>query len=393
MKPRLYTLPFLLISTANLFNVASFGFFYIFPLFITSCHGTKSDIGIIMGATAFSSVFCRPWISEMVDRLGRKKSYTIGCIIMTILPVFYLFFHGDIKSIYMPLIIIRLVYGVGLAICFTAVFTYIADITPKERLNEGIGMFGATGLLGLAIGPVLAEIIVKNWGFNLFFTGASIIAGIGFVLEIFLPESYSAKQKILNEISFLSLLRVKKIFLISLIALCFGIGLAATGNFVSPFMQQRGINFISAYYISYSSAAILTRLLGGRLADTLGEEKIIPYGLIIFAFGLIIIIFAKNELLLCTSGLISGCGHGLLFPCLNSLIIKDKSISIRGKLTGLFTGSIDTGGFMGSIILGYIGDLFGFKILFFSSALIILPWFIVFKVSYKYQCGSKEICL
>ncbi len=31
--------------------------------------------GIIMGAFSLSSVLCRPWISEMVDRIGRERKH------------------------------------------------------------------------------------------------------------------------------------------------------------------------------------------------------------------------------------------------------------------------------------------------------------------------------
>lgn len=382
MKPKLYTSSFLLISLANLFNVSSFGFFYLFPLFITSHNGTESDIGIVMGASALSSVFCRPWISEMVDRIGRKRSYTIGCIIMTILPLTYLVFHGNIKDFYIPLVLIRLIYGIGLAICFTSVFTYVADIIPEERLNEGIGMFGATGLMGLALGPVMAELIIRIYGFKLFFIASSIVAGLGLSLELLLPESYSPDKGGPN-VSFSTVLKTKRILTIAMISLCFGIVLAATGNFVSPFVEEIRLRFISIYYICYSSSAIFIRLFGGKIADRLGEETIIPYGLITAISGLIVIIFLKNELTLCIAGVLSGCGHGFLFPCLNSLMIRNGSISIRGKLTGIFTGSIDTGIFAGSVMLGYIGDWFGFKALFLSSALALLPWLMVFRPNIK----------
>ena len=377
LKPRLYTPSFVLISTANLFNVSSFGFFYLFPLFIKSCNGSESDIGIIMGAAAFSSVFFRPWISEMVDKVGRKKSYTLGCLITTVIPITYLVLKGDISDIYIPLLVTRLIYGIGLAICFTAVFTYVADIVPKERLNEGIGMFGATGLLGLAIGPVIGELLIKRYGFDAFFVASTIIAGIGLFIELFLPESY-VNKKGSESVPFASLLRIKRILMISFLSFCFGVVIAATGNFVSPFAKEKGLRFISFYYICYSGAAILTRLFGGRLADRFGEEKIIPYGLMLGASGLIVLSFLKNEFILSTAGILSGCGHGFLFPCLNSLMIRGQPGEIRGKLTGLFTGSIDAGVFAGSIILGYIGDWFGLQALFLFSSFSLIPWIFLF---------------
>jgi len=124
----LYTPSFVLMAAANFFTVSSFGCFFLFPLFITSHGGSKTDIGIIMGATVLSSVLCRPWISEMIDRFGRKRSYGIGCIVMSLVSFSYLMFHGELAGFYLLLLLVRLLHGVGLAICFTSGFTNIADI-------------------------------------------------------------------------------------------------------------------------------------------------------------------------------------------------------------------------------------------------------------------------
>ena len=82
-------------ALANLACLSSFGMFFLFPLFITAHRGDQVDIGIIMGAFTLSSVLCRPWISDMIDRIGRKKSYAAGSILMTIMPLAYLFFRPD----------------------------------------------------------------------------------------------------------------------------------------------------------------------------------------------------------------------------------------------------------------------------------------------------------
>ena len=157
-----------------------------------------------------------------------------------------------------------------------------------------------------------------------------------------------------------------------MLALIFGITLAATGNFISPFADEREIPFISLYYLCYSSAAILTRIVGGRLADRLGEDRIIPYALLLTGGGLMALIFLSGSTVLAVSGVMSGCGHGFLFPCLKSLIIRNEPIDIRGKITGVFTGGIDAGAFAGSIVLGYIGEWAGFEALFLAAGLALL---------------------
>jgi len=319
-----------------------------------------------MGVFALSSVLCRPWISDMIDRIGRKRIYTIGCTIMSILPLIYLLFRGNLSNFYLFLILVRILHGVGLAICFTASFTYIADIVPEKRLNEGIGMFGVTGLTGLAIGPVIGEIIITEFGFSVFFLTATGMATLGLMIHLPLSESFvNDSQK--SSQSFFTVLAKRKILFVALLAFLFGFGLAATGSFVSPFAKEQGIAFISLYYISYSSAAVLTRLLGGRLADRVGEDRIIPYALTLTGGGLLILMLLGGNSILALSGLMSGCGHGFLFPCLNSVAIRNEPIDIRGKIIGVFTGGIDAGAFVGSIILGYIGQWAGFKVLFFAA--------------------------
>ena len=94
--------------------------------------------------------------SSMSDRIGRKRSFTLGNLLMIGAPLAYLGFADPLGSGYPWILLLRGVHGVGMAICFTAVFTYMADILPPDRFNEGIGMFGISGLIGAAAGPLAA---------------------------------------------------------------------------------------------------------------------------------------------------------------------------------------------------------------------------------------------
>ena len=374
----LYNATFITMALANLFAVSSFGAFFLFPLYIINHGGSKSDIGIIMGIFALSAVLSRPWISNMVDRIGRKRSYTVGCIIISILPLLYMLLRGSLSEFYLPLLFLRVIHGVGVAICFTAAFTYIADIVPPDRLNEGIGMFGVTGLLGLAIGPVVAEIIIGRFGFDIFFLATAGMAAMGLVLHLHLRESYrrSAHEP---SLSFFSVMFRRRTLTVAMLAALFGVGLSATIGFISPFAREQSIAFISLYFLCYSGAAILTRFFGGRLADRVGEDRIIPYALALTGAGLFALIFLEGNAVLIIAGLMSGCGHGFLFPCLNALAIRDEPIDIRGKITGVFTGGIDAGAFVGSLMLGYIGEWVGFRALFFTAGLALLLGLAVYR--------------
>ncbi len=373
-----YSRSFLSLAIANLACLSSYGTFFLFPLFITAHGGDQVDIGIIMGAFALASVLCRPWISDMVDKFGRKKSYATGSMIMTLMPLAYLFFRGSLDSFYLPLIMVRVVHGIGFAICITAAFTYIADITPTESLNGGLGMFGISGLVGAALGPALAEIVIHVAGFGLLFIVAAALSCVGLIIQHPLKDTYVRVVKP-AESSFFLVLQKRRVFIIAASALLFGFGLAAVNGFVSPYASERRISFISLYYIAYSFGAILTRLLGGTHVDRHGEDKIIPYALSLMGGGVLSLVFMKDSGMLFFSGFITGCGHGLLYPALNAYAIRGEPRDVRGKITGAYTGSIDAGAFVGSVILGYIGELAGFQALFLAAGAVVLCAIFIFR--------------
>ena len=119
----LYNRAFILMALANMFTMASISSFFLLPLYITYHGGTKADIGILIAVFTFSSIIRRPWISEMIDRIGRKRSYAIVCIFMIIVPLIYPAFEGELSSFYVPMVFFRIVHGIGLALSFTYVMT------------------------------------------------------------------------------------------------------------------------------------------------------------------------------------------------------------------------------------------------------------------------------
>ncbi|MCP4756439.1 MAG: MFS transporter [Proteobacteria bacterium] len=376
----LYTRQFVTIWIANFFSVASLAAFFLFPLFITDRGGDKADIGILMGVMTLSSVLARPWISQMVDKIGRKKSYFAGALINTIVPAVHILFQGELSGFYIPLVAVRAVHGVGIGLSFTAAITYVSDIIPGERLNEGLGMFGVTALVAMAAGPAIAEPVVRLFGFNAFFLTVSAFGGVGLILQFLLPETFVPSAAAEEDVSFFTVLKSKKVLGVAFLSLFFGAGLAAQGGFVSPYVKHLGLPSISLFFVAYSAAAVLARVFGSKMADRIGEENIIPWSFIVNACGYLSLIFIVDNWHLAGAGFITGCGHGLIFPCLNALAVRDEPAHRRGKVSGTFTGAMDGGMFVGSITLGYIGEWFGFTHIFATVFVVLVTCAVTFLV-------------
>ena len=122
----------------------------------------------------------------------------------------------------------------------------------------------------------------------------------------------------------------------------------------------------------------MTRVLGAKLADRVGEENILPWSFLVNAVGYLSMILITNSWHLAMAGFLTGCGHGLIFPCLNALAVRDEPVEIRGKISGVFTGAMDGGMFLGSIALGYIGEWFGFTPIFVTTFFVLVTCIVIF---------------
>ncbi len=378
---KLYTPAFFLLFFAHLALVSSFAAFFLFPLYITQNGGSKFDIGILMGVFAMASAFSRPAVSALIDKIGRKHSYSLGALVMVLIPLLHLPVCGSVADNYWLLIGLRLIHGFGQAICFTVIYVLIGDRIPARRLNEGLGMFSIAGIVGVALGPLLTEPLIARFGFTGFFLATTAMAAAALVLQLLVAQHKADEQQLKrgSEVSFFSLLKTRKFIVCGGIALLFGIGLAATSDFIAPFAEARGFAFISSYYLAYSCAAVIVRLASGRLADRIGENAIIPWAIGLLSISLFMVPLANGKAMLVLVGFIFGAGHGLLFPALNAMAVRNEPYERRGKAVGIFTGGIDSGNFIGAILLGIIGETAGFSALFLAAAIITLAALLLFR--------------
>jgi MFS family permease len=366
-KPRLLTPGFLWLLAANLCMWVGIGSFYLFPLFVLGIGGTKADIGILMGVMPLVAVLVRPWASEWVDRAGRRAALAWACGLMGGAGLACLLLQAPIASVFYPHLLLRIVFGIGFSLGIVASFTLAADLTPHTRLSEGFGLFGTTGLLGSALGPLTAEWLIFQFGFWALFVcaGAVFGAALAFIALIRTAPAVAPHPGLVAG-SFLKTLRYPTIFWLALIGLCFGIGFAAHGGFVAPYARSKGM-LASAYYVAYSAAAIVARLVGGRVSDRFGEQRMIPVALIAGGLGFALLIPIQSVAGLIAAGFLSGIGHGLIVPALLVAGVRGIPSHGRGKATGVLTGGLDSGLSLGSILLGRIGDGFGYPALFTTA--------------------------
>jgi MFS family permease len=147
----------------------------------------------------FSAVVA-PYIGAMSDRVGRKKMIafsTLGLFIEEITTV-VVGSYPEILSVYW------LLFGFlldGLCGSLTSAMgislAYASDCTPPERRNVAIGYFHGTLFAGIAIGPILAGVLMKWAGTILIVFYFAIGCHLFFIIFLLtmIPESVSKDRQ------------------------------------------------------------------------------------------------------------------------------------------------------------------------------------------------------
>ena len=143
----------------------------------------------------FSAVVA-PYLGALSDRVGRKKIIAFSTLGMFIEDIICIVIGNYPQTISVYWLLAGNVID-GLCGSFTAVMTvslaYASDSTPPERRNVAIGYFHGTLFAGIAIGPILAGLLMKLTGTILITFYFSIGCHLFFLIFLFacIPESLS----------------------------------------------------------------------------------------------------------------------------------------------------------------------------------------------------------
>ncbi len=350
--------------------VLTFGQFLLFPLYVQMIGGTAVDIGLLVGSAFISSLVSRVFVGHLLDRIGRIKVWRTGGAILSIAPLLFLI-PKDLSPLnYAWILSVRILQGLGLSVNFAAGFTYAADMAPAERRSEILGLFGVSGLSGMALGPAIGEALLEGRGFPLFFVVASILAAVGTLAICSLDEQLSYKSG--PPLGLFTVLGNRPTLISISTTLFFAFAIAVHGSFVAPFTRHAGLKLASPFFVAYSLAAVGIRVFWARVPDTVGKNTCTGPALMASAFGIMGLSLVKTYLGLIVAGFVAGIGHGFLFPSLNALAVEGLPAEGRGMATSAFTGAFDGGTGLAILLLSLVLDQTNFTVMFLVTGGVVL---------------------
>ncbi len=353
----------------------SVSLFFIYPLFFKQFDAPKSRIGLIMGIHSLMAIFFRPFVGRFVDVKGRRIISLLGIgFLILILPCFHLVRNAGLLPI-----ILRAMTGIGWGVSMTATLTICSDLAPVERLAHSMGIIGIAGLLSSALGPLLAEEVVRQFGFGGLYNTSMILLIVSFLCilstkEVMRPHNsrHFHRPQSLKNISLLIIL------LMSFLPIFHGAVRGAVVYFIALFGKSIPFERVGPFFVAFSVAAILTRLSIGDVSDRYGRKRVIFPAVCIISFNLLLISQVDAFWMFVLAGFIGGFGQGLIFPALSTYIIDILGQDNKGLAISLYLTFFDIGMGMGSTFFGWVSDLYGYRYMYLFAGILFFVVGVVF---------------
>ena len=354
----LYTTQFWLLAVSHALFAASFTMIIPeLPDYLTSLGGAEYK-GLIISLFTLTAGVSRPWSGKLSDTVGRLPVMVIGTLVCVVCSALYPLVGGVAAFL-----LLRLAHGFSTGFKPTASTAYLADIVPDHRRGEAVGIMGVAFNLGASAAPPLGGYLAGAYSLDVMFYASSAVAAVSIAILLQLGETLPARER--QRFS-PALLRVhwRDVWYppslapaVVLFILYTGYGLLLT---VSPDhaaalgMANKGI-----YFLCFTGASLLSRLVAGRLSDRHGRLPVIRWAAGLTGFGLLGMGFVPGELGLLGGAALFGFTTGIGGPAIMAWVIDRAAPDARGRAFGTLyialEGAIGLGALLSAAV--YANDL------------------------------------
>lgn len=379
MKDKLVTSSYCFILAANF--LLYFGFWLLIPVlpfYLSEVFSAgNSTIGIILSCYIVAALCIRPFSGYFLDSFARKPLYLMAYFI------FMTMFAGYIIAGSLTLFIMfRIIQGVSFGMVTVGGNTVVIDIMPSSRRGEGLGYYGLSNNIAMAVGP-MSGLFLHDAGmsFTTIFCCSLGSCMAGFVCASLVKTPYKppVRREPISLDRFILLKGIPAGISLLLLSIPYGM----TTNYVAMYAKQIGINATTGFFFTFMAIGMaISRIFSGKIVDRGKITQVISAGLylVVFSFFLLsacVYLISWNNMV-CTIvffsvALLLGVGFGIMFPAYNTLFVNLAPNSQRGTATSTYLTSWDVGIGIGMLTGGYIAEVSTFdKAYLFGACLTIV---------------------
>lgn len=328
---------------------------------------------VLSGYTVTALLF-RPFSGYVVDSFPRKQ------VLMICFGAFAIFFAGYLAaSTLLIFTIVRTLHGGPFGALTVSNSTVAIDVLPSSRRTEGIGYYGLSNNLAMAIAPTIGIFLYQlTDSFELLFWIALITAMTGWMVDatVSVPEKEIVRNRSKISLDRFFLMRG---WLLGANMVAFGFCFGVLSNYLAIYGKETlGITGgTGSYFMLCSIGLMLSRLQGsralkaGRLTHNAGEGMVISLvGYTLFILMPTLMPHNMTAILIgyYGSALLIGLGNGHMWPAFQNMTISVAQNNQRGTANSTILISWDIGMGLGILLGGIIVEHAGYGAAFWAMA-------------------------
>ncbi len=358
------------------FLYMSVSMFFLLPLFLGGFGPSKGRVGLIMGIHSVLAILARPVFGRLIDVRGGRRFALAGiAVLAATVPLFHLVRDAGAFPF-----LLRAVSGVGWGVAMTATIAVCSDFAPVSSLARSMGIIGVAGLVANALGPLLAEELIRTVGYGGMFDAALAFLVAALVFLALTPKAPPERRggSSPGGPRHLRAVPAAALFVISAMPVFHGAVRATMIYFVALFGKSVGIARVGPFFLVFSLAAILTRFSIADLSDRYGRKRIVVLAAVVIGLNLFVLSRVRTLGLLILTGFVGGLGQGLIFPALSTYIIDYLGRENKGLAISLYLSLFDVGMGIGAPLFGWVSDRVGYGGMYVSAGLLLLASTVLF---------------
>lgn len=350
---KLWSKDFILTSISNF--LMAFAFYLIgstMPFYIgTEFGATESQTGLILASYIVATLVLRPFSGFIVDAFSRKKVYIISYFLF----VFVYFGYMWATTIAM-FVVARMLHGGVWSVITTSSSTIAIDVIPSKRRGEGIGFFGLTTTLAMAIGPFIGLYLYENYDFDYNFYSTILFGIVGLLTAMLIkvPVRETKTKAVLSLDRFILKPAIPVGINLLFIAICYGI----LFTYAAKYGIQIGIENIGLLFLCMAVGMAFSRFFAGKLLDKGYVNQLMIASHTIIALSFLVFGLADSAIMFFTAALFIGLGYGIASPTYQTMFVNMASNDQRGTANSTFFTFYDLGIGLGMVLSGYMASHF-----------------------------------
>ncbi len=354
-RPRLWTSNFCAVAMGNfLLFFAFYLLLPVLPMYLADRFGAdRSVAGTILASYTVMALMVRPLSGCLVDAFPRKRMLLI-CYL-----VFMLFFCGYLLAgTLMLFAVIRALHGAAFGLVTVSNSTMAIDVMPSERRGEGIGYYGVSNNLAMAIGPSLSLFLYETAsGFNAIFMLSIAAAFIGLCCVSTVKAPVRETENAPLRLSLDRFVLLKGLpEMLAVMTFSFGYGILSTYLAVYG-RDEIGISGGSGlFFIIMACGLVLSRLRAGKMLNRGLVAQSVVVGMVFCIVGYAIFVTILVPAGYYTAAFVFGLGYGIMCSAFQAMFINLAPHSRRGTANSSYFTSWDLGVGLGVFVGGHIAE-------------------------------------